>query len=93
MCCSELLTRIQLVIAFVTVLRRGRASLPAETVEVCIFPHEPSRCDINDHAEEGHQSSECPNPRSADSVECKKCGEMGHFAKDCPKPDTCRNCL
>ncbi|KAE8161535.1 hypothetical protein BDV40DRAFT_267776 [Aspergillus tamarii] len=42
-----------------------------------------------------HKAAECPNPRSAEGVECKRCNEVGHFAKDCPQapaPRTCRNC-
>ncbi|KAI5287023.1 hypothetical protein KEM54_006299 [Ascosphaera aggregata] len=50
----------------------------------------------------GHNAKECPEPRSAATVECRICNQMGHFAKDCPeKPDregaggvdrACRNC-
>ncbi|KAI9932844.1 hypothetical protein MW887_009096 [Aspergillus wentii] len=42
-----------------------------------------------------HKAADCPNPRSAEGVECKRCNEVGHFAKDCPQADaprTCRNC-
>ncbi|KAL4755864.1 uncharacterized protein BDW70DRAFT_154623 [Aspergillus foveolatus] len=42
-----------------------------------------------------HKVFECPNPRSAEEIECKRCDELGHFAKDCPQasaPRACRNC-
>ncbi|KAF7883458.1 uncharacterized protein EAF02_005378 [Botrytis sinoallii] len=42
-------------------------------------------------------SKECPEPRSAEGVECKNCNEIGHFSRDCPTGGggdggLCRNC-
>ncbi|KMP00527.1 hypothetical protein CIRG_00669 [Coccidioides immitis RMSCC 2394] len=45
-----------------------------------------------------HHAKQCPEPRSAEGVECKKCQqEEGHMSKECDKPRnmdnvTCRNC-
>ena len=65
----------------------------AVIVRVCT-PHYIAIWTYLTYTEPGHQSTECPEPRSAEGVECKKCGETGHFARDCPTVPkrVCHNC-
>ena len=45
--------------------------------------------------QEGHRSTECPNPRVFNGT-CRNCQQQGHMSSQCPQPrifnGTCRNC-
>ncbi|KMU75952.1 hypothetical protein CISG_05437 [Coccidioides immitis RMSCC 3703] len=55
------------------------------------------KCDNCGERNPDHHAKQCPEPRSAEGVECKKCQQAGHMSRDCPEEKDwskvqCTNC-